>query len=341
MQFGSSSGIIIWSRRLSIALVIGVTMLSSLWVSGQGGGENTLYGDFKIDESQVTGIKPISFDVILYTAGGNIVRRQSVTNNGRYRFMNLRNGEYYLVVEMENSEVARVNVMLTSPGKTDIRQDLLLEWRAEAGVKKHEKAVNIVASDYYERPPAHQKEFEKAANLIDQRNYDQAALILKRITSDHPSDFQAWTELGTVYLLQQKTTEAEKAYLRAIEERPAFVLALVNLGRLRVMDKNYAGAIEALTRAVELAPASANGNYFLGEAYLLAKRGSKAVVYFHEALRLDPIGMANAHLRLAALFNAAGLKDRAALEYQEFLRKKPDYPEKKKLESYIVQNRKR
>ena len=50
--------------------------------------------------------------------------------------------------------------------------------------------------------------------------------------------------------------------------------------------------------------------------------------------------MAQAHLRLAALYNAAGLKDKAAIEYEEFLKKKPDYPDRKKLEQYISQNKK-
>jgi tetratricopeptide (TPR) repeat protein len=253
--------------------------------------------------------------------------------------MNLRNGEYYLVVEMENSEVARINVMVTSPGKTDIRQDILLEWRADSAGTKREKVGSIVAADVYERDLTHKKNFEKAAEAIDRQNYDQAVLLLRRITGDDPKDFQAWTELGTVYLLQRNAVEAEKAYLRAIEERPVFVLALVNLGRLRIMKKNYEGAIETLTRAVKVSPDSANANYFLGEAYLLVKKGSKAVDYFYGALKLDPIGMASAHLRLAALYNGAGIKDKAAVEYREFLKKKPDYPDRKKLEQYIADNK--
>ena len=60
----------------------------------------------------------------------------------------------------------------------------------------------------------------------------------------------------------------------------------------------------------------------------------------YEALKLDPVGKAEAHLRLAALYNGAGMKDKAANEYVEFLKKKPDYPERKKLEQYIAENKK-
>jgi len=78
----------------------------------------------------------------------------------------------------------------------------------------------------------------------------------------------------------------------------------------------------------------------LGEAYLQIKKGSKAVGYINEAIRLDPVGKADGHLRLATLYNAVGMKDKAALEYEEFLKKKPNYPDSKKLRDYIAANKK-
>ena len=50
--------------------------------------------------------------------------------------------------------------------------------------------------------------------------------------------------------------------------------------------------------------------------------------------------MAQAHLRLAVLYNAVGMKDKAAEEYDAFLKKKPDYPARKTLEEYISKNKK-
>jgi Tfp pilus assembly protein PilF len=112
------------------------------------------------------------------------------------------------------------------------------------------------------------------------------------------------------------------------------------MGRVRLARKNYEGAIESLEASLKIDPKSASANYFLGEAYLQVKKGTKAASYLNEALTLDPIGMADAHLRLATLYNGAGYKDRAALEYEAFLKKKPDYPDRKKLEEYIAQNKK-
>jgi tetratricopeptide (TPR) repeat protein len=99
--------------------------------------------------------------------------------------------------------------------------------------------------------------------------------------------------------------------------------------------KNLDGAIEILNRAVKLQPTSPEANYFLGEAYLDAKLGSRAVPYLNEAIRLDPETMADAHLLLGALYNATGLKEKAAAEYSAFLKQRPNYSDRKKLEAYI------
>ena len=107
---------------------------------------------------------------------------------------------------------------------------------------------------------------------------------------------------------------------------------------MRLTQKNNDGAIQVLDTAVKADPKSPTAHYFLGEAYLSVRKGSLGVTHMNEALKLDPIGMANAHLRLAMLYNNAGAKDRAALEYNEFLKKKPDYPDAQKLRDYIIAN---
>lgn len=307
--------------------------------ASQRGGGHTLFGDFRVDERHVSGLRPVSFHIILYTASGGVAERQTITSGGRYRFMRVRNGEYDVVIEMENTEVARIHILLTDPVKTDVRQDISLEWRT-IPVGNRPGAGTVSALDFYERGSANKDRFNRAETAIEKKNYEEAISLLGAIVRNDPNDFQAWTDLGTAYLLQEKQGEAEKAYQRATQVRPRFFLALLNLGRLHLLQKNFDGAISMLSAAAEVKATSAEANYYLGEAYLQVKKGSKAVGYLNEALKLDPIGKADAHLRLAALYNGAGIKEKAAVEYQAFLKKKPDYPDKKKLEQYIAQNKK-
>ncbi len=319
------------SRTLSILLILLLTRT----VAAQTGG-HTLFGDIKVDESETNGSKVATFQVLLYAESGSLLMRQIVPSNGRYRFLDLRNGRYEVVVEVENSEVARVLVSVNSPFKTDFRQDIEFQWRE--GLTSRAGVISV--ADNYSRSAENATLFKKANKASAKKRYDEAILILRGIVASDSADFQAWQELGTMYFIQKNFAESEESYTQALKKHANYALALISLGRLRIARKNFQGAIEVLNQAVNVEPTSAQANYFLGEAYLQVKLGSRAVPYLNEAIRLDPVGMADAHLRLAALYNARNLKDRAADEYVEFLKQRPDDPEKKKLEAFIAAHKK-
>ncbi|HSE38627.1 MAG TPA: tetratricopeptide repeat protein [Blastocatellia bacterium] len=328
-------------RQALLATLMGFVVLASVQsAGGQIGGGHTLFGDFKVDESQYSGIKPQTFFVLLYSPSGVLISRQTVSNNGRYRFNDVSNGEYDIVVEVENDVVAKVRIHLMEGTKTDIRHDLNLEWRVK-GPQGQGALGSIAAPDDYKRPPENAARFANAQVAIKRKEYKEAIALLRQALATDPKDYVVWTELGTTQFKQGDTAEAEKSYLGALQQKPTFLLALTNLGKLRMSEKKFDGAIEFFTRAVEVEPRSADANYYLGESYLQIKKGSKAVGYLEEALRLDPIGKADAHIRLGALYKGAGMKEKAAAEYEKFLAKKPDCPEKKQLEQYISENKKR
>jgi len=328
-------------KLISFAVVLILIPLGGRRIQSQRGeirtgGHNTVYGDIKIHESPGSNAKPLTLDILLYTEAGNLVSRQTVQSNGRYRFLNLTEGRYQIVVEVENAEVARFPIDLSSPFKNEIRQDIELEsrgsLRASAGV--------VSAANSYQRPTKNASLFQKATDAIQKKNYDEAASELRQIVETDPDDFQAWERLGTVYFIQKKFDEAEKSYSEVLKRHPNDAVVLISLGRLRIVQKNFEGAVVVLVLAVKIEPGSPQANFFLGEAYLQLKMGSKAVGYLYEALRLDPVGMADAHLRLAALYHGAGMKEKAANEYEQFLKKEPDYPDRTRLEKYIAENKK-
>jgi tetratricopeptide (TPR) repeat protein len=304
-------------------------------VGGRGGG-HSVYGDLQIEGD--TANKAIKVDLTLYTESKNIIARDTVSGNGRYRFNNIPNGIYEIAAEVEGREVTRFRVDLTSPLISDLRQDLAFSLRTNNPPAS--KGATISAADRYERDPVNAAAFAKASSAIDAKRYDEGAELLTKILAADPKDFQAWTELGNVHLLQSKYSEAENEFLRAIDLHPNFFLALLNLGRAEIGQQRYDVAIEVLSRAVKLRADSADANYLLGESYLQMKKGSLAVPYLNEALRLDPKNMAEVHLRLALLYDHAGMKDKAAAEYEAFLKKRPDYKDRKQLEDYISANKK-
>jgi tetratricopeptide (TPR) repeat protein len=326
---------------VSVLLVIGMSVFAQApdrrTQLGMGGGDYTLFGDLLVDESKNPSTKPLMYEILITNQGGTTAGRQFVSSGGRYQFINLAAGQYELVVMLDHEIVARQRVeILPGPAQERVRQDLSLAWKGEANAKPG----SVSAADYYKRTDNNEKLFTRAREATDQKRYDDAITSLREIVTADPHDFQAWTELGTVYLFKQNYDESENAYVKGVTERPAFFLGQMNLGRLRVLRKNYEAAIDPLTAAVGINEKSPDANFYLGEAYLQIKKGSKAVVYLNRAIELDPVGKADAHLRLATLYNAVNMKDKAALEYEAFLKVKPNYPDRKKLEEYISANKK-
>ncbi len=327
-------------RRHFIKVFFPLGLLFVLVISAfaQTRGSLTLYGDVRIHQDPPGSATNIgSVTIVLYAQGGaTTIGRVTVPHGGRYRFNNIPAAEYELAVEADMTEIARMHVSVAGRPGSDYQQDIYLALKPTGAISSG-KPSTISANDFYKRSAADQSLFDKAQRAIDDKKYDDAVASLTQVVSADAGDFQAWTELGTAYMLLNKKGDAEKAYQKALEVRPTFGLALLDLGRLRIGEKKFEEAIPPLTTLVENNPSSPDGNLFLGEAYLQIKKGSKAVGYLNEAARL---GRPEAHLRLAALYDAVGMKDKAANEYEQFLAKKPDYADKKKLQKYISDNKK-
>ncbi|HEX3102070.1 MAG TPA: tetratricopeptide repeat protein, partial [Pyrinomonadaceae bacterium] len=237
---------------------------------------------------------------------------------------------------MENTEVARANVMISATSPSELRQDFGLEWRSRGA-----KPAGVVsAADLYDRSAANKALYKKSAQAIESKNYKDAISMLNQVVAADKGDYPAWSDLGMLYFIQKDYENADKSYAGSLAAKPDYFPALLSQGRVKMAKADLEGAVATLEAAVKIDPKSASANFFLGEAYLQMKKGSKAVVYMNEAVALDPVGMADAHLRLAALYNGAKMTDKAAAEYEAFLKVKPDYPDKKKLEEYITANKK-
>jgi cytochrome c-type biogenesis protein CcmH/NrfG len=297
-----------------------------------------LYGDIKVGDAMTAKDAPMILDLILYTKGMQVYSRQRVSPNGRYRFMDVFDGDYWLVVESDGVEVLKDSIFIPKNMTMEIKHDISLDLRR--GAARRTVGGSVISADVYSRNPANEKLYEKAGKEIQAKSYAEAIGTLRGLVSADAKDYQAWSDLGMVYFVQKQLDDAEDSYANAIAAKSTYFPALLSLGRVRLAKKNYDGAIESLESALKADATSASANYFLAEAYLQNKKGSKAAQYFTQALKLDPSGMADAHLRLGALYNAAGMKERAALEYEEYLKKRPDYADHAQLEKYIKDNKK-
>ena len=308
-------------------------------IVAQRGGNRSLFGDVQITGEDNNSV-PKEVTLILRRQPDGEVARTTVSSRGRYRFNNLIYGEYDLVIEADGKEIGRVGPIYMreqdlSNSPYGFQYDLDFKWKP--GTQPVSAAGVISAADVYDRPSATKSIFQKAEDAVAKKKFDQGIDLLKQVVETDKNDFQAWTALGSVYFAEQKLDDAADAYLKAIEVHPTSSRAYLNLGRVRSSQKKFEAAVEPLTKAVELQPTSGDANYLLGECYLQLKKGSKAIPYLNEAANN---GRSDAHLRLGWLYNAAGMKDKAAFEYEEYLKKNPNSPDKNKLKEYIAANKK-
>ncbi|QYO62954.1 tetratricopeptide repeat protein [Leptolyngbya sp. 7M] len=297
-------------------------------------GQPVIYGRVVLENFDRNAKRPIIF--VSLVSGGTQIERRPANSSGHFYFMRRAVPGATLVLEIDGMELQRA--FLTPTGSDQIRQDFSIDWRAIRGGVPSARGNVISAKDSYKRTTENQTALDKAMRHMRDGKNSEAIAAFEALLAKDPNDHHAWMLLGTLYMAEKKTGSAEEAYKKALALKPALTSALLNYGRLEMTRKSFEKAIELLLKAVEAEPNSADANHFLGESYLQIKKGSLAVGYLNKAIELAPIEKAELHLRLAALYNGAGLKDRAAEEYKKFLEKINDHPERKKFEQYIKEN---
>lgn len=294
-------------------------------------GQPVIWGQIDI-QGIPSGTKRPIVSVLLLAEGVERGRTQ-INDEGYFYFLERPRDGQYLVVNIGGTEIGRQPIT-SSRGE---RYDMTINWSEDFG-RTSSPGVISVKDVYTGRSEANSKLFDQGAAAAKAKKNADAIKLFNQVVAADPKDFVAWTEIGTLHFGNNKLSDAEKAYTKALELKPDFAIALVNLGKVQFSQNKNDEAIATLLKAVAAEPNSPEANHFLGEAYLKARKGSLAVGYLNKAIQLAPIEKAEVHLRLAALYHAAGAKDRAVAEYKAFLEKVSEHPERKKIEQYVKDN---
>lgn len=272
----------------------------------------------------------ISVSVLL---SGAVLDRTTTNDKGFFIIRNVPRETVTILVEVDGNEAARQVVAASPMGNSSL--EISIPWPSLAPPAK---PGVIAAYQIYDRTSNNQSLFNKALDAAKSNEKAQAITFFNELLTADPKDHIAWTELGTVYFKHDDLDNAEACYFKAIELKRDYFIALLNLGKLYFGRKQFDDSVLVLTNAVKARPDSPDAHIFLAEAYLQTKKGNSAVYHYNEALKLAPMEKAEVHLRLASLYDAAGLKGKASIEYKLFLNKQPNYAEKERLEKYIKDN---
>ena len=297
----------------------------SIWLSSK-----VVYGHVSLIGGENTR-RPPKVTVTLMNAS-RMTASTTLDKTGNYCFQDVDGSGGTLVVEVEGQEVGReVLPSGSSISPKQFRQDFEVQLNRSAATKP-----GVLSAKYkYSRIPENEELFEEADTALNQNDNKKAEDLFKKIVARDPADYIVWTKLGGIYFEKGEWSGADKAFVKALELRPDLGPAMINLGRVYLMQQRFESAIAILRKSTEADPNSARSYQLLGESYLLAKQGTLAVEALNEAIRLEPIGMAECHLLMATLYDRAGAKNFASREYKTFLEKVPNHPDAKKFARYI------
>lgn len=270
--------------------------------------------------------------VVIFAEGQHTAERQRLNASGNFCFRR-RGTSGTLVVEIDGIEAAR----RTLPVSSAVQQREDFEITA-AAITRQDPPTVVSARFSHPRNEKTTELYKKATEAESAKDISRSIAYLKQIVELDAADFIAWAKLGSLYFEQRNLADAEAAFRRSLEKKVEYTPAWIYMGQIRMAQKQYLIAVEILKHATTLDARWARSFQLLGEAYLQSKQGTLGVAALTEAVRLDPLGMAECHLQIAHLYRLAGAKQLAAREYKSFLKKVPDHPDKKRLEKFIKEN---
>jgi Tfp pilus assembly protein PilF len=304
-------------------------------------GENALAGtrmnvSGKIAIENAKDLKRPPVVSVTIIVNGSPVERAITNSEGFYVIRNVPRTNSTILIEIDGVEMVRQPIMAPAMGSPRI--DYTVSWPPANSLER--KPAVVFAEQPYNRSEKLEATFQRALTALKASDNIAASKLFGEVVAGDPKDFVSWTELGTIYFRANAYDNAEACYFKAIELKKDYTVALLNLGKLYLAKKQYDNSILVLSNAVKAAPSLPDAHHHLGEAYLNSKKGTSAVYHFNEAIRLAPTEKADLHLRIATLYDAAKMKDKAANEYKTYLTKNPNYVDKATLEAYIRENSK-
>lgn len=259
--------------------------------------------------------------------------RQQLGRIGTYCFKRSGGSTGTIVIEVDGVEVARRT--LSSLSGTPQREDFEIEIQQASP----EAAPGVVSTKFSREPNEKTVElYKKLAKAEKSDDMEMVIVYLKKIVAADPEDYPAWGKLGASYFENQSLKDAEAAFNRAIQLNAEYTPALLGTGMIRAQEKHFDAAIDIFKHVTVMDPTSGMAYKLLGQSYLWNRNGKLGLEALDQAIKVDPVGMADCHLIKGNLYELNGAKHLAAAEYKAFLTKVPDYKEKKRLEKFIAAN---
>jgi tetratricopeptide (TPR) repeat protein len=160
--------------------------------------------------------------------------------------------------------------------------------------------------------------------------YEQSEAWFQLALKDDPSNAEAHYGLGSVYLKQDRNSEAKASFERTVQLKTNYAMTLTNawnnLGLLAARQGNMTEAISHFQEALRLDPNHVVALDNLGAAYRQQQNWDEARKVLERALKVKPDDP-EANYSLGMVYAQTDDSERAYEFLQKALQFRPDYPE--------------
>ena len=263
------------------------------------------------------GVAVPSVPVRLERFSGGLIDQIVTDNRGHFRFPNLQRGYYRVIVNTPGFRPAQQDADL------QVLARVYLVFELTADVSKSSTGMPLLIDVVDARVPAAAREaFNNGRAALAKKSYKEAIAQLQQAIATYTNFFEAQLLLGIAYMDLREWDNAEKAMQHAVEIKSDSGPALIYLGEIYWRQKRYPDAEQTLQEGLKLDEKSWHGQFTLGRLYWDMGEVAKAGGPIGKTLQLKP-DLAEAHLLAGNILLRVNQRERALVEYREYLRLAP------------------
>jgi tetratricopeptide (TPR) repeat protein len=271
-------------------------------------------GEVRLSDS---GVSAVNVPVRLERFSGGLIDQIVTDNRGRFRFPNLQRGYYKIIINAPGYKPAQQDADL------QVLFRVYLSFELIADSSKSSSGMPLLTDVIDARVPARaRQDFENGRAALKGKNYKEGIALLEKATLGYSNFYEAQLLLGIAFMDLKEWEKAEHAFQRAIEIKPQNGTAMIYLGEVYWRQKRNADAEQTLQEGLKLDQKSWHGHFTLGRLYWDMGEVAKAGGPIGMTLQLKP-ELAEAHLLAGNILLRVNQRERALVEYREYLRLAP------------------
>lgn len=264
-----------------------------------------------------TGASPQNVQVRLERFSGGLIDQIATDSRGRFRFPNLPRGYYKVIVNAPGYRPAQQDADM----QVLFRVYLVFELIADSSRKS--SGLPLLMDVVDARIPVEAREdFNNGRAALSKKNYKEGIALLEKAALGYSNFFDAQLLLGIAHMDLKEWEKAEQSLQRAHEIKPQNAPALIYLGEVYWRQKRYPDAEQTLREGLKLDEKSWHGQFTLGRLYWDMGEVTKAGGPIGMTLQLKP-DLAEAHLLAGNILLRVNQRERALVEYREYLKLAP------------------